>query len=61
MRWVEIVRISPRQREDSELGFVLLPKQTGSRGFSSSVDMVIGGNGVPQTPGQTNTFERRQW
>lgn len=61
MRWVEIVRISPRQREGSNLGFVLLPNQTGSRGFSSFVDMVIGGNGVPQTPGQTNTIERRQW
>lgn len=60
MRWVEIVRTSPRQREDSKLGFVLLPKQTGTRGFSSSVDMVIGGNGVPQTPGQTSTIEGRQ-
>lgn len=47
MRWVEIVRTSPRQREDGKLGFVLLPKQTGSRGFSISVDKFIGGNGVP--------------
>lgn len=60
MRWVEIVRTSLRQSEDSKLGFVLLPKQTGSRGFSSSVDMIIGGNGVPQTTGQTSTIEGRQ-